>query len=102
MCPTHKPSHFIFISFSYPANNCGSNGVYTQAQDVFADYLNHTSATNLTLPYLEQTYTTKAAGKDIFMMEMNTASCGGFPGLSDSFGAALWLVIERGFLSVGK
>ena len=24
------------------------------------------------------------------MMETNTASCGGFPGLSDSFGAALW------------
>ena len=24
------------------------------------------------------------------MFETNTASCGGFPGLSDSFGAALW------------
>jgi hypothetical protein len=24
------------------------------------------------------------------MMETNTASCGGFPGLSDTFGAALW------------
>lgn len=24
------------------------------------------------------------------MMETNTASCGGFPGLSDSFGGALW------------
>jgi len=23
-------------------------------------------------------------------METNTASCGGFPGISDSFGAALW------------
>ena len=26
------------------------------------------------------------------MMETNTASCGGFPGFSDSFGAALWLI----------
>ena len=24
------------------------------------------------------------------MFETNTASCGGFPGVSDSFGAALW------------
>lgn len=26
------------------------------------------------------------------MFETNTASCGGFPGISDSFGAALWAV----------
>jgi hypothetical protein len=24
------------------------------------------------------------------MIDTNTASCGGFPGVSDSFGAALW------------
>jgi hypothetical protein len=29
-------------------------------------------------------------GKELIMFETNTASCGGFPGLSDSFGAALW------------
>ncbi|KAH9912958.1 hypothetical protein B0H21DRAFT_858786 [Amylocystis lapponica] len=32
----------------------------------------------------------QAAGKPFVMSEMNTASCGGFSGLSDSFGAALW------------
>jgi len=26
------------------------------------------------------------------MFETNTASCGGFPGLSDSFGSALWML----------
>ena len=26
----------------------------------------------------------------MMMFETNTASCGGFPGVSDSFGAALW------------
>ena len=26
------------------------------------------------------------------MFETNTASCGGFPGVSDSFGAALWAI----------
>jgi hypothetical protein len=29
-------------------------------------------------------------GKKFVMFETNTASCGGFPGISDSFGAALW------------
>jgi hypothetical protein len=28
--------------------------------------------------------------KPFLMFETNTASCGGFPGISDSFGAALW------------
>lgn len=26
----------------------------------------------------------------MLMFETNTASCGGFPGISDSYGAALW------------
>ena len=26
------------------------------------------------------------------MFETNTASCGGFPGISNSFGAALWAI----------
>lgn len=34
--------------------------------------------------------TTLTAGKQFMMMETNTASCGGFPGVSDSFAAALW------------
>jgi hypothetical protein len=29
-------------------------------------------------------------GKEMIMFETNTASCGGFAGISDSFGAALW------------
>ena len=33
--------------------------------------------------------------KPFVMLEMNTASCGGFPGLSDSFGAALWSVMQN-------
>ena len=32
------------------------------------------------------------AGKEFMMFETNTASCGGFPGLSDAFVAALWAV----------
>lgn len=35
------------------------------------------------------------AGKELVMLETNTASCGGFAGLSDSFGAALWCVLTH-------
>lgn len=40
--------------------------------------------------YLASTALAQAKGKPFMMFETNTASCGGFPGLSDSFGAALW------------
>ncbi|KAF8509965.1 glycoside hydrolase family 79 protein [Gautieria morchelliformis] len=65
-------------------------GVVTNPQDVFSNYLNHTSATNLVQPYLNTSQIALQNQKPLIMMETNTASCGGFPGLSDSFGAALW------------
>lgn len=40
--------------------------------------------------YLDSTNIAQQAGKPFLMFETNTASCGGFPGASDSFGAALW------------
>ncbi len=78
------------ILLSYPTNNCQLNGNVLSAQTIFPDFLNHTSATNLTQQYLNGTITALAAGKDIVMLETNTASCGGFAGLSDSFGATMW------------
>ncbi|WWD17633.1 hypothetical protein CI109_102074 [Kwoniella shandongensis] len=75
----------------YPTNNCQINGNVIQAQDIFADFLNHTSAQSLVSPYLGNAATVQAAGKEMIMLETNTASCGGFPGLSDSFGAAMWM-----------
>lgn len=74
----------------YPTNNCQLNGTDRNAQDIFVNFLNHTSSVELTLPYLAGTQTALAAGKEMIMFEFNTASCGGFPGLSDSFGASLW------------
>lgn len=76
----------------YPDNNCGVNGRVVDVQTAFSNYLNHTSATSLVEPYLAGTAEILAAGKSIMMMEFNTASCGGFAGLSDSFGAAMWMV----------
>lgn len=74
----------------YPNNNCQVNGKVINAQDIFEEYLNHTSAVYQVSLYLEDSINTRAAGKELVMLEMNTASCGGFPGLSDSFGAAMW------------
>lgn len=77
---------------NYPENNCGINGQYTNPQDVFYRYLNHTSAEWLTAQYADVSQAGLENNKNLVMMEMNTASCGGFPGLSDSFGAAMWYV----------
>lgn len=74
----------------YPSNNCQVGGNIINAQDIFYQFLNHTSAQSLTSWYLPTSSAAVAAGKDMIMLEMNTASCGGFPGLSDSFGAAMW------------
>jgi hypothetical protein len=65
-------------------------GTYHDPQIEFYDFLNHTSAVALCEPYLASTAIAQAAGKPFLMFETNSASCGGFPGISDSFGAALW------------
>ncbi|WRT64397.1 uncharacterized protein IL334_001329 [Kwoniella shivajii] len=75
----------------YPTNNCKINGNVINAQDIFADFLNHTSAQAQVSPYLGNAATVQSAQRELVMLETNTASCGGFPGLSDSFGVALWM-----------
>ncbi|KAK0203833.1 glycoside hydrolase family 79 protein [Desarmillaria ectypa] len=77
----------------YPNNNCYAmygSGSYVDPQTVFADYLNHTSGVSLVQPYLNSSSIVQTYHRPFYMLEMNTASCGGFPGISDSFGAALW------------
>lgn len=74
----------------YPNNNCAINGQTVTGQQIFPDYLSHTNVQALVELYKDDVAATIAAGKELVMLEMNTASCGGFPGLSDSFGAAMW------------
>lgn len=93
------PNMALVTTQRYPSNNCQLNGVINP-QDIFAEFLNHTSAQALTNPYLADIATVRGAGKDVVMLEMNSASCGGFPGLSDSFGVAMWSVAS-GFLDHG-
>ena len=65
-------------------------GVYHDPQLTFPDYLNHTSGQSIVQPYLNSTNFAQTQNKKLLMFETNSASCGGFAGISDSFGAALW------------
>ncbi|KZO91654.1 glycoside hydrolase family 79 protein [Calocera viscosa TUFC12733] len=75
----------------YPANNCKLSGVI-DPEDIFPSYLNHSSAQAFVAPYLAAVPEILAAGKPMVLLETNTASCGGFLGVSDSFGATLWTI----------
>ncbi|KAF7307843.1 Glyco-hydro-79C domain-containing protein [Mycena kentingensis (nom. inval.)] len=77
----------------YPNDNCGAtfgSGDIVIPQNVLHHYLNHTGHKNLIAQYLNSTAFVQTKNKPLLMFETNTASCGGFLGISDSFTAALW------------
>ncbi|KAG6907146.1 hypothetical protein DXG01_010321 [Tephrocybe rancida] len=77
----------------YPSNNCFVTfnvGTYVDPQQTFPDFLNHNAALNLIKPYLYSSSLARGLGKPFIMFETNSATCGGLPGISDSFGAGLW------------
>ncbi|KAI0772364.1 hypothetical protein BD413DRAFT_612530 [Trametes elegans] len=82
----------------YPDQNCaaefpdGGYGDIKDPQTVFPNYLTHTSGQKLVQPYLNTATIAQQLGKEFMMFETNTASCGGFPGVSDSFASAIWAV----------
>lgn len=86
------------MSHRYPDNNCAAAfpdagfGTPVDPQSVFANYLTHASGKNIVSQYLDSLPLAQQYGKQFMMFETNTASCGGFPGVSDSFGSALWAV----------
>jgi hypothetical protein len=85
--------HTLYPLFSYPNNNCAAmygSGNPINPQDVFPSYLDHSASTSLIASYANSTQFAMASNKLMLMFETNTASCSGFPGISDSFGAALW------------
>ena len=86
-CPTFYPL------LRYLSNNCAARygvGTTINPQDVFPTYLTHNSSVNLISSYVNSSQFAMANSKPMLMFETNTASCSGFPGISDSFGAALW------------
>ncbi|KAF9806697.1 hypothetical protein IEO21_08591 [Rhodonia placenta] len=80
----------------YPDDNCAAIysgfGPPKDPQTEFPNYLTHAAGKSIVAPYLNSSAIALAAGKPFVMFETNTASCGGFPGISDSFGAALWAI----------
>ncbi|KAI0311519.1 glycoside hydrolase family 79 protein [Amylostereum chailletii] len=77
----------------YPNNNCAAlygSGTAINPQDVFQDYLRHNALTDLVSYYATSAVLAVQQNKPLVMFETNTASCSGFPGISDSFAAALW------------
>ncbi|KAJ7592650.1 glycoside hydrolase family 79 protein [Mycena floridula] len=77
----------------YPDDNCFAqfgSGTPKDPQTEFGYYLDHNAGKNLIAPFLNSAAYAQTKGKPFLMFETNTASCGGFAGISDSFGAALW------------
>ncbi|KAG5633558.1 hypothetical protein H0H81_006850, partial [Sphagnurus paluster] len=77
----------------YPSNNCFVQfniGSYVDPQETFPSFLTHNAALNLVQPYRNSATLAVQLGKPFIMFETNSATCGGLPGISDSFGAGLW------------
>ncbi|KAF8576860.1 glycoside hydrolase family 79 protein [Ramaria rubella] len=89
---TDYTSELAYLSVEqYADTRCpDGNGNVKQSQVALPEYLNHNLSVSLVQPYLNTSAIAQENGKPFIMMETNTASCGGFPGLSDSFAAALW------------
>ncbi|KAG2352434.1 hypothetical protein BDR07DRAFT_1475185 [Suillus spraguei] len=77
----------------YPTDNCHalfSIGTPHSGQDMFPSFLTHQAGKNIINEFPGAPAYAQSIGKPFIMTETNMASCEGFPGLSDSFGAALW------------
>ncbi|KAF8995398.1 glycoside hydrolase family 79 protein [Cyathus striatus] len=83
----------------YPEDNCFvqfGSGTFHDPQETFPQYLTHQSGQGLALRYTDGTAMAASINKPFIMFETNTASCGGFQGISDTYGAALW-ALDYGF-----
>jgi hypothetical protein len=84
----------------YPNNNCAAQfnngGTVIDPQAIFPTYLNHQAPINFISIYANTQMLAQQAKLPLIMFETNTASCGGFAGVSDSYGAALW-ALDYGF-----
>ena len=75
---------------SYPQNNCNITGPVDPSTLVNNTFLNHQAIASIGEPYQNTSSIAISIGKPFIMFETNTASCGGFSALSDSFASALW------------
>ncbi|KAL5485437.1 hypothetical protein ACEPAI_8079 [Sanghuangporus weigelae] len=91
---TNYADHLAYISVQhYPNNNCNTSGTVIDPQNLLSGmYLNHNNVQGLNTLYINTTSIAQGIRKPVVMFETNTASCGGFSGLSDSFAAAMWTI----------
>ena len=80
---------------SYPSDNCAvvwpdPNNPPRDPIAMLPTYLTHEAGKSFAQPYLNSTMLAQQWGKPFLLFETNTASCGGFPGISDAFASALW------------
>ena len=84
----------LILPSRYPDDNCAAIypgfGPPKDPQTELPNYLNHSSIQSLTSPFIPSTQMAQSIGKPFHMFETNTASCGGFKGISNAFAAALW------------
>jgi hypothetical protein len=83
------------IAETSAANRSYEGGSRQNPQDIFINYLQHNASTNLVTSYVNPTAFAIQNQKPFITFETNTASCSGFPGISNSFGAALWALDWR-------
>jgi len=86
-------NNLAYISVQhYPTNNCNDSGIIDPNGLLPAMFSNHTAVQQLSAPYVNTAGIAANASKPLIMFETNTASCGGFSGLSDSFAAGMWSI----------
>ncbi|KAF8332661.1 uncharacterized protein EI90DRAFT_2917640 [Cantharellus anzutake] len=74
----------------YPHDNCAVDNPLPP-EVLFPQYMRHDMLTGMSSSYTHASAYAMAQNKPFVMFETNTGSCGGFGGLSDSFGAAMWV-----------
>jgi len=77
----------------YPTDNCGARyntAPPTPPETAILRFISHSEVTGLAGPYINSSNIAQTNGKPFLMFETNTASCGGFAGVSDAFVASLW------------
>jgi hypothetical protein len=91
--PAYKDQLAALSAERYLSTNCAKVGAAkpVDSQNLFNTMLQHPSAVDWVAPYYPSTALALENGKPFVMMEFNTATCSGLPGLSNSFGAAMWI-----------
>ncbi|THH33379.1 hypothetical protein EUX98_g814 [Antrodiella citrinella] len=99
--PAYAPNLFALSVENYPDDNCAETfpdaglGPIKDPQAEFVKYLYHdapNAGKTMIQKFLNTAGLAQQAGKPLWMFETNSASCGGFAGISNSFGATLWAI----------